>query len=65
MGELYDVDVLEWSEHQARLLRQAPVLIAVHVAASSRDLLGGILNTGGPLPAGTAVDGEPLQDGRI
>jgi hypothetical protein len=22
MGELYDVDVLEWSEHQARLLRQ-------------------------------------------
>jgi len=22
MGDLYDVDVLEWSEHQARLLRQ-------------------------------------------
>ncbi len=22
MGELYDMDVLEWSEHQARLLRQ-------------------------------------------
>lgn len=22
MGELYDADVLEWSEHQARLLRQ-------------------------------------------
>ncbi len=22
MGELYDLDVLEWSEHQARLLRQ-------------------------------------------
>jgi Domain of unknown function DUF29 len=22
MGELYDIDVLEWSEHQARLLRQ-------------------------------------------
>ena len=22
MGELYDTDVLEWSEHQARLLRQ-------------------------------------------
>ena len=22
MGELYDVDVLEWSEHQARLLRR-------------------------------------------
>lgn len=22
MGELYEVDVLEWSEHQARLLRQ-------------------------------------------
>ena len=25
MGELYDVDVLEWSEHQARLLRQHAV----------------------------------------
>jgi len=22
MGDLYDIDVLEWSEHQARLLRQ-------------------------------------------
>ncbi len=22
MGELYDLDILEWSEHQARLLRQ-------------------------------------------
>lgn len=22
MGNVYDVDVLEWSEHQARLLRQ-------------------------------------------
>ncbi len=22
MGDLYDADVLEWSEHQARLLRQ-------------------------------------------
>jgi hypothetical protein len=22
MGELYDTDVLEWSQHQARLLRQ-------------------------------------------
>ena len=25
MGDLYDVDVLEWSEHQARLLRQHAV----------------------------------------
>ena len=22
MGDVYDMDVLEWSEHQARLLRQ-------------------------------------------
>jgi two-component system, chemotaxis family, protein-glutamate methylesterase/glutaminase len=44
---------------------QACVLITVHVAASSPNLLAGILNSGGPLPASTAVDGEPLQDGRI
>ena len=43
----------------------APVLVAVHVAASSLNLLAGILESGGPLPASTAVDGEPLQDGRI
>lgn len=44
---------------------QAGVLIAVHVAASSPNLLAGILDGGGPLPASTAVDGEPLEDGRI
>lgn len=44
---------------------QASVLIAVHVGASSQNLLAGILDSGGPLPAGTAVDGEPLQEGRI
>lgn len=44
---------------------QASILIAVHVAASSPNLLAGILDSGGPLPASTAVDGEPLQDGRI
>lgn len=44
---------------------QAPVFIAVHVGASSQNLLGSILDSGGPLPAGTAVDGEPLQDGRV
>jgi two-component system chemotaxis response regulator CheB len=43
----------------------ASVLIAVHVAASSPNVLAGILDSGGPLPAGTAVDGEPLQEGRI
>lgn len=44
---------------------QASVLIAVHVAADHPNLLAGILDSGGPLPASTAVDGEPLQDGRI
>ena len=44
---------------------QACVLVAVHVAASSPNLLAGILDGGGPLPASTAVDGEPLEEGRI
>ena len=44
---------------------QASVLIAVHVAAGAPNLLAGILDSGGPLPASTAVDGEPIQGGRI
>ncbi|PZM16446.1 chemotaxis protein CheB [Rhizobium tubonense] len=43
----------------------ATVLIAVHVGAGNQDLLAGILDIGGPLPAGTAVDGEPFQKARI
>lgn len=41
------------------------VLIAVHVAANSQNLLAKILDSGGPLPATTAVDGEPLEESRI
>ncbi len=44
---------------------QASLLIAVHVGASSQNLLAGILESGGPLPASTAVDGETIQNGRI
>lgn len=43
----------------------ASVLIAVHVGALGHNLLAGILDSDGPLPASTAVDGEPLQDGHI
>lgn len=43
----------------------ASVLIAVHVGAGHQDLLAGILNSGGPLSASTAVDGEPLQKAHI
>ncbi|MBC9033814.1 chemotaxis protein CheB [Sphingomonas sp. JC676] len=54
-----------------RICRELPadlpacVLIAVHVGAGSQDLLAGILDSGGPLTARTAVDGEPLERGRI
>ncbi|RWX81150.1 chemotaxis protein CheB [Neorhizobium lilium] len=44
---------------------QASVLIAVHVGAGNQDLLAGILDGGGPLPASTAVDGEPVEEARI
>ncbi|WP_246799890.1 chemotaxis protein CheB [Rhizobium indicum] len=43
----------------------ASVLIAVHVRAGNQNLLASILDNGGPLPASTAVDGEPLEDARI
>lgn len=41
------------------------VLIAVHVGARNPNLLAGILDGGGPLPASNAVDGEPLQEARV
>jgi two-component system chemotaxis response regulator CheB len=44
---------------------QASVFIAVHVGAIGQDLLADILDSAGPLPASTAVDGEPIQYGRI
>ncbi len=44
---------------------KACVLITVHVGAGDRDLLAGILEGGGPLPARTAIDSEPLEHGCI
>lgn len=44
---------------------QASVLITVHVGSIGQNLLGSILESEGPIPAGTAVDGEPLEQGRI
>lgn len=44
---------------------QASVLVAVHVGSIGQNLLAGILDSEGPMPAGTAVDGETLEQGRI
>lgn len=44
---------------------QGSVLITVHVGSIGQNLLGSILDSDGPIPAGTAVDGEPLERGRI
>lgn len=44
---------------------KASVLVAVHVANDSQNLLAGILDNGGPLPASTAVDDEQVEAGRI
>lgn len=44
---------------------RASVLIAVHVGAGSQNLLAGILDSVGPLPASTAVDGEPLHEAHV
>lgn len=43
----------------------ASVLIVVHVGPGNQNLLAGILDSGGALPASTAVDGESLQEARI
>ena len=43
----------------------ACILIAVHIGSIGRNLLAHILDSGGALPASTAVDGEPVQNGRI
>lgn len=44
---------------------RAAVLIAVHVQANGRNLLAGILDNEGPIPAATAVDGQAWEPGRI
>ena len=43
----------------------AAVLVVQHTAPDGPGLLGGILDTAGPLPAATATDGEPLRAGTI
>lgn len=43
----------------------ASILIAVHVGPDGRNLLAGILDNGGSLPATTAMDGELLQAAHI
>lgn len=44
---------------------QASVLVTIHVGSVGQNLLGTILDTEGRIPAATAVDGEPLEPGRI
>jgi two-component system, chemotaxis family, protein-glutamate methylesterase/glutaminase len=43
----------------------AAVLVVLHVPASGGGSLPGILDRAGPLPAAAAVDGEPIQPGRV
>jgi two-component system chemotaxis response regulator CheB len=43
----------------------AAVLVVLHLAPSSPDILPHILSRSGPIPAHTAVDGEPISPGRI
>src|SRR3954447_5845468 len=43
----------------------AAVLAVLHAPRTGPSALAAILNRAGPLPAGEAVDGEPLAAGRI
>jgi chemotaxis response regulator CheB len=43
----------------------AAVLVVLHVPRDGSSALPAILSRGGPLPAGHAVDGEPLTRGRV
>lgn len=43
----------------------AAVLVVLHVPRDATSALPAILNRSGPLPASLAVDGEPLEPGRI
>jgi len=43
----------------------AAVLIAMHARSNTDHVLPGILNRSGPLPATSAIDGEPIEMGRI
>jgi two-component system chemotaxis response regulator CheB len=43
----------------------AVVAVVLHIPRESSSALAGILDRAGPLPAKTAVDGEPLRPGHI
>jgi len=43
----------------------ACVLVVLHIPPTGPSALGAILNRKGPLPARTAVDGDPLAPGRV
>jgi two-component system chemotaxis response regulator CheB len=43
----------------------AAVLVVLHIPASGGSSLPGILDRAGPLSAAAAVDGEPIQPGRV
>lgn len=43
----------------------AAVLVVLHVAETGTSVLPAILDRAGPLPATTALDGEPIHPGRI
>ena len=58
-------------EALVRLVRRLPpdldavVYVVLHVASSGTSVLSSILDRAGPLPAYAAVDGEPVESGRI
>jgi two-component system chemotaxis response regulator CheB len=58
-------------EALTRVVRRLPgdlpaaILVVLHLPASARSALPAILSRAGPLPAAEAVDGEPIQYGRI
>ncbi|MGX5832321.1 chemotaxis protein CheB [Mesorhizobium sp. 43Arga] len=64
-GSAGSIDVIRQICRQLPANLEASALVAVHVATNNPNLLAGILDSEGPLPASTAVDGEPLQTGRI
>ncbi|MFZ3584824.1 chemotaxis protein CheB [Loktanella sp. DJP18] len=43
----------------------APIFVALHVGSQGRDLLADIFDQCAALPASTAVEGEPVRNGRI
>jgi len=63
MGELYDADILEWSEHQARLLRQHVAGVAAKVPPA-QPMEGGGGEAGNEAPDWTNIIEEVESVGR-